>query len=576
MDQYQAPTDDIAAALRTAGISEVLALRTFADIDEGAVHDVLDGFGKLASEIIAPTDAIGDREGARLDVATGTVTVPDALGEAFRHYIDGGWQSIAAATSEGGGGFPGVVGTAVHEMFGSANMALSLNPMLTQSAVELLERWGDDAQRAMVLPHLIDGSWSGTMNLTEPDAGSDLGAVRTMAKPLGDGLWAITGTKIYITWGEHDLAENIIHLVLARTPDAPPGTRGISVFLVPKFRIEANGRPGGRNGVRCLSIEHKLGIHASPTCVLEFAEAEGQLVGPLMGGMNAMFSMMNPARLAVGVQGVSIAERAFQQARAHAGERRQGQAAGVTGPAPLIQHPDVQRMLLDIAATRDAMRLLTFATAVAGDLAHHHADADERAKHQRRADLLTPLAKAWCTDQGIRLASLALQVHGGMGFVEETGIAQRSRDARISTIYEGTNGIQAIDLVGRKISRDGGAAAGELFDEIERTLVEVAGSADLADAVAQLAATLADARAATAWVVEQSARDRAVVLAGACSYLDLISLAVAGDLLLRHAVGEGTVRAVRRAQFFAVELLRQRPAFGRITLGLMPLRDGID
>ena len=576
MDQYQAPIDDIAAALRTAGISEVLAVGTYEGIDEGAVHDVLDGFGKLASEIIAPTDVIGDREGARLDVATGTVTVPDALGEAFRHYVDGGWQSIAVAASEGGGGFPGVVGTAVHEMFGSANMALSLNPMLTQSAVELLERWGDDAQRAVVLPHLIDGSWSGTMNLTEPDAGSDLGAVRTTAKPLGDGVWAISGTKIFITWGEHELAENIIHLVLARTPDAPAGTRGISVFLVPKFRIGADGRPGDRNGVRCLSIEHKLGIHASPTCVLEFAEAEGQLVGPLMGGMNAMFSMMNPARLAVGVQGVSIAERAFQQARAHAGERRQGQAAGVTGPAPLIHHPDVQRMLLDIAATRDAMRLLTFATAVAGDLARHHADADERAKHQRRADLLTPLAKAWCTDQGIRLASLALQVHGGMGFVEETGIAQRSRDARITTIYEGTNGIQAIDLVGRKIRRDGGAAAGELFDEIERTVVAGAGSAELADVAAQLAATLGDARAATAWVVEQSARDRSVVLPGACSYLDLMSLAAAGDLLLRHAIGEGTARAVRRAQFFAVELLRQRPAFERITLGLLPLRDGID
>ena len=576
MDQYRAPIDDIAAAMHTAGIGEVLAMSQYADIDEGAVHDVLEGFGKVASEIIAPTDVIGDREGAHLDVATGTVTVPDALGDAFRHYVDGGWQSIAGPAEMGGGGFPTVVGTAVHEMFGSANMALSLNPMLTQSAVELLERWGDDTQKSMVLPHLVDGSWSGTMNLTEPDAGSDLGAVRTMATPNGDDTWAISGTKIFITWGEHELGENIIHLVLARTPHAPSGTRGISLFLVPKFHIGADGRPGERNRVRCLSIEHKLGIHASPTCVLEFAEAEGRLVGPLLGGMNAMFSMMNPARLSVGVQGVSIAERAFQQARSYADERRQGQAAGTTGAAQLIEHPDVQRMLLDIASTRDAMRLLTFATAIAADIARHHEDPEQRALHQRRTDLLTPLAKAWCTDEGIRLASLALQVHGGMGFVEETGIAQRYRDARIATIYEGTNGIQAIDLVGRKVSRDGGGAATELFDAIEPTVTAAAGSTELADAAAQLAAALVDARAATTWVVEQSARDRGVVLAGACSYLELLSLTVAGDLLLRHALDTGSVRAIRRAQFFAVEQLRQRPAFERITLGLLTLRDGLD
>jgi alkylation response protein AidB-like acyl-CoA dehydrogenase len=576
VDQYRAPVDDIAAAMRTAGLRDVLSLSQYAGIDESAVHDVLEGFGKVAAEIIAPTDVIGDREGARLDVATGTVTVPDALGEAYRHYVDGGWQSIAGPVEMGGGGFPTVLGTAVHEMFGSANMALSLNPMLTQSAVELLERWADDGQRAAVLPHLIDGSWSGTMNLTEPDAGSDLGAVRTSATPRGDGTWAISGTKIFITWGEHELAENIIHLVLARTPDAPAGIRGISLFLVPKFLIDGDGRPGERNTVRCLSIEHKLGIHASPTCVLEFSDARGELVGPLLGGMNAMFSMMNPARLSVGVQGVSIAERSFQQARSYAGERRQGQAAGVTGPAPLMEHPDVQRMLLDIATTRDAMRLLTFRTAMDGDLARHHDDPEKRARHQRRVDLLTPLAKAWCTDEGVRIASLALQIHGGMGFVEETGIAQRYRDARIAPIYEGTNGIQAIDLVGRKIGRDGGAAAAELFDDIDGFLSTATGVSELADVARELAATLADARAATAWVVEQSRVDRTLVLSGACSYLELMSLTVAGVLLLRHAIESGSVRAVRRAQFFAVEALRRRPAYERITLGLLALRDGID
>ena len=576
MDQYQAPIEEIDAAMRTAGIRQVLALPAYTGIDEGAVHDVLDGFGKLAAEIIAPTDVIGDREGARLDPATGIVTVPDALVEAFRHYVDGGWQSISGPVEMGGGGFPGVVGTAVHEMFGSANMALSLNPMLTQSAVELLERWGDDAQKAEVLPHLVDGSWSGTMNLTEPDAGSDLGAVRTTAVDRGDGTWSISGTKIFITWGEHDLAENIIHLVLARTPDAPAGTRGISLFLVPKFVIGADGLPGARNAVRCLSIEHKLGIHASPTCVIEFFEAQGKLVGPLLGGMNAMFSMMNPARLEVGVQGVSIGERAFQQARSYAAERLQGQAPGATTSSPIIEHPDVQRMLLDIAATRDAMRLLTYATAVAADLAHHHEDPEERARYQRRVDLLTPLAKAWCTDEGVRVASVALQVHGGMGFVEETGIAQRYRDARIAPIYEGTNGIQAIDLVGRKIGRDGGAAANELFDEIERSMATAVGNTELADVAAEVAAALADARAATAWIVEQSARDRTAVLAGACSFLELLSVTAVGELLLRHAMEVGSVRAIRRAQFFAIEALRSRPRLDQVRLGLLPLRDGID
>jgi len=588
MNQYHAPIDDIVTALHTAGIDEVLQLPPFADINAGAVRDVLDGFGKLAGEVVAPTDRIGDREGARLDAASGAVSVPQELADAYQQYVDGGWVGIGAPVEHGGGGFPKVVATAIHEMFGSANLALSLNPMLTQSAVELLERWGNARQTAIVLPRLIDGSWTGTMNLTEPDSGSDLGAVRATAVPTDDGRWTVNGTKIYITWGEHDLAGNIVHLVLARTPEAPAGTKGISLFLVPRFHIADDGQLGERNGVHCRGLEHKLGINASPTCVLEFVDAVGELVGPLHGGMNAMFSMMNPARLAVGVQGVSISEAAYQQARTYATERRQGRVAGIDGSAPIIEHPDVQRMLLDIASTRDAMRLLTYVTAIAGDLAGSHPDADERARFQRRADLLTPLAKSWPTDQGVRLASLSVQVHGGMGFIEETGIAQRYRDARIAPIYEGTNGIQAIDLVGRKIAQDAGAAAAELLDEVQQTVDAASLHGDLGEVAVQLAAALATARSATDWVVEHFGHDRTAVLGGACAYLDLLAVTVAGHLLVRQALrvaaapvldagsDAGTDRAVRRAQFFAVQHLLQHPSMGAVTVGTIRLRDGID
>jgi alkylation response protein AidB-like acyl-CoA dehydrogenase len=419
---------------------------------------------------------------------------------------------------------------------------------------------------------MVSGECSGTMMLTEPDSGSDLSTVRTRAVPGPNGRWLLSGTKIFITWGQHDLVRNIFHLVLARAPDAPPGIKGISLFLVPRDLEDETGRVVGPNAVRCVGLEHKLGIHASPTCVMELDGAEGELVGPLHGGMAAMFSMMNAARLGVGLQGVSIAEIALQQAAAFAQERRQGRRPGSAGPAMLVEHPDVQRMLVDIAATVDAARLVTYATAITTDLAEHAVDEQQRATARRRVELLTPIAKAWPTDQGVRVASLALQVHGGMGFVEETGIAQRYRDARIAPIYEGTNGIQAIDLVQRKVARDRGAAAGELLDDLTAEAALGAASPALARAAAVLDAALADAREATAWIVSSEADHTDDVLAGATEYLELLSLCVAGGLLLRRArldlaAASTASRSVARCEFFALHHVARRPTVATIRDG---------
>ena len=564
MNSYRGPVDDIVAALRTVGIGELLALPAFAEagIDLDSVGEVLSGFADLAGDVIAPTDRIGDLVGAGFDPATGAVTTAPEVAHAFEQYLKGGWTALSAPSESGGGGFPLVVATAVREMFGSANMALSLNPVLTQSAIEMLEQWADERQRSLYLSRLIDGTWTGTMNLTEPDAGSDLGEVRTTATPLDNGQWAINGTKIFITWGEHDLTENVIHLVLARVPDAPAGTKGISVFLVPKVLVDDNGVLQGRNGVRALSIEHKMGIHASPTCVMQFDDAIGELVGRPNGGMAAMFGMMNPARVAIGLQGVSIGERALQQARSYAAERRQG-AAGGTSPAPIIQHPDVRRMLVDIAATTRATRLLVYATSIAADLARNLGDEGARRAAQIRADLLTPLAKAYPTDEGVRLASLAIQIHGGMGFIEETGVAQRYRDVRIASIYEGTNGIQAIDLVGRKVARDNGEAITALLDDLTRVADRGAAVEPLRAAAGAVRAAIAAARDEAAWVVANFATRRDDVLAGATPFLRLVACTVAGALLLQQAIdatesdpeSANTRQIAAQLQFFAVDQL---------------------
>lgn len=564
MNSYTAPIDDIIAALRTVGISELLALPAFAEvgIDLASVREVLSGFADLAGEVIAPTDRIGDVVGAGFDPATGAVTTAPELAHAFEQYLKGGWTALSAPSESGGGGFPVVVATAVREMFGSANLALSLNPVLTQSAIEMLEQWADERQRRLYLARLIDGTWTGTMNLTEPDAGSDLGEVRTTARPLDNGQWAINGTKIFITWGEHDLTENVIHLVLARVPDAPPGTKGISVFLVPKVLVDDDGRLQGRNGVRALSIEHKMGIHASPTCVMQFDDAVGELVGHPNGGMAAMFGMMNPARVAIGLQGVSIGERALQQARSYAAERRQGAAGGVS-PAAIIEHPDVRRMLVDMTVSIRATRLLVYATSIAADLARRLDDESARRAAQIRADLLTPLAKAYPTDEGVRLASLAIQVHGGMGFIEETGIAQRYRDARIAPIYEGTNGIQAIDFVGRKVARDNGEALTALLDELSELAARGTAEPAVRAQAEAIQAAIDVARREAAWVVANFATHRDDVLAGATTFLRLVACAVAGSLLLRQVVeaidsspeDPATRQLVAQLQFYVVDQL---------------------
>jgi alkylation response protein AidB-like acyl-CoA dehydrogenase len=576
MNGYQVPIDRIMRAMQVAGVDEVLRLPPFEGLDRDAVRDVLQGFATLAEQVIAPTDREGDRHGAVLDHETGRVTVPASFHTAHAEFAKGGWTSLSAPSHVGGGGFPGVVATATQEMFASANLALSLNPVLTQSAIELLERWGDERQQGLYLRRLLDGVWTGTMNLTEPDAGSDVGAVRATAEPTGDGRWAISGTKIYITWGEHDLTENIVHLVLARVPGGAAGTKGISLFLVPKVLVDDEGHLLERNRVRCLSLEHKMGINASPTCVLEFDGAIGEMVGPVHGGMAAMFSMMNPARLAIGLEGTAVSERAYQQALTYARDRLQGRAPGSAGdgPSPIIDHPDVRRMLVSIAASVDACRLLTFTTAIAADMAKHHPDDEVRARAHRRVDLLTPIAKSFPTDQGVRNASLAVQVHGGMGFVEETGIAQRYRDVRITPIYEGTNGIQAIDLVGRKIARDRGVAMAELCDEIAGTVTLASRVPGLAVAAASLDRALGALREATDWVVAEGGAASVDVLAGATAYQELAGAVVAGHLLITQACG-GDVVDVARATVFAVEHLDRVSLLETVRLGAQTVAVGL-
>jgi len=443
--------------------------------------------------------------------------MPPGFKDAYRAYVDGGWGTLAGPTEYGGQGLPFTLATVVMEDLGSANMAFSLIMMLTPAAVEALKHHGSPELQRTWLPKLVSGEWNGTMNLTEPQAGSDVGALKTRAVPNGDGTYSIKGQKIFITFGEHDLTDNIVHLVLARLPDAPAGTRGISLFLVPKFRLGPDGVPAGPNDVRCVSIEHKMGIHASPTCVMSYGDHDdcvGWLIGEENGGMRAMFTMMNNARLNVGLQGVSIAERATQAAVAYAAERVQGVREG--RPARIIEHPDVRRMLLRMKALTQAARALTYYTAGLTDRATL-GDADAKA----RADLLTPLVKAYGTDVGVEVASLGVQVHGGMGFIEETGAAQHYRDARISPIYEGTNGIQAADLVGRKLGLEGGAVLDRLLADIRADAADEAQLAVLVDACGAVAAHIASA----------GPDDR---LAGSYPFLTMLSVAVAGWLMARQ------------------------------------------
>lgn len=460
MFPYSAPTKDMIFNVNTVGkMNDLQEMTPFSEATPDMVEAIIEEGGRQASEIAAPLNHSGDIEGSRVE--NGGVVTPTGFKEAYAHYVEAGWNGLMASTDYEGQGLPFLLAIAVQEAWASANMSLSLCPMLNHGSVEAITHHASDELKDIYLAKMVLGQWTGTMNLTEPQAGSDVGAVSSKAKPLSDGSYAVSGSKIFITFGDHDMAENIIHLVLARTPNAPAGTRGISMFLVPKFLVNDDGSLGADNNVRCVSVEHKLGIHASPTCVMSFGD-EGESVGWLVGeenkGMKNMFTMMNHARINVGLQGVAIAERATQHAVAYAKERVQGNAIGMdeAGPHAIIHHPDVRRMLMTMRAMTDGIRALTYLNASAVDHAHGSSELADKKKWQGLADLLTPITKSFCTDVGVEVSSLGVQVHGGMGFVEETGAAQFYRDARIAPIYEGTNGIQAMDLVGRKFSMDGG------------------------------------------------------------------------------------------------------------------------
>ena len=555
---YQPPVADMLFTMRHVGeLDEAVASGLYGDLSLDLVESVLDEAARFASDVIAPLNRVADRKGTPL--ADGRVTMPPGFREAYRAWWEAGWNALPGPSEFGGQGLPNLLAVACSEMWNAASMAFGLGPLLTVGAVEALHKHGSDELKARYLGKLVSGEWTGTMNLTEPQAGSDLAALRTRAERAGDGSYRITGTKIYITYGEHDLTDNIVHLVLARLPDAPAGTRGISLFLVPKVLPD-----GTANDLRCAGIEHKLGIHGSPTCTMAFGDgggATGWLIGEENRGLACMFTMMNSARLNVGIQGVAIAERAYQGALAYARERRQGRApsAAAGTSSPIVEHPDVQRMLLTMKAETAAARAICYRTAAAIDRSRLSSDPGERGRAEARASLLTPLAKAFSTDIAIEVASLGIQVHGGMGFVEETGAAQHLRDARILAIYEGTNGIQAIDLVTRKLPLDGGAAIRAEIAGMRAVVRRVASSrADALGATAARLRTAIDAldRATSFLLRAVSGNDPAPALAGATPYLRLFALASGGALLAdmasaAEADGPGQAARIALCRFFA-------------------------
>jgi alkylation response protein AidB-like acyl-CoA dehydrogenase len=572
---YSAPVDDIAFTLKhVAGLGDALSKGVLGDLGEDLVDAILQEAGRFATEQVAPLADIGDRQGAKL--ADGKVTTPDGWADLYRRWAEAGWNSLTAPEEFGGQNLPHMLNVAALEMWNSGSMAFALAPTLTMGAVEALVAHGSDDLKRTYLPKLVSGEWTGTMNLTEPHAGSDLGVLKTRAERNGDGTYRITGQKIYITYGEHDLTDNIIHLVLARLPDAPAGTRGISLFVVPKVLINPDGSLGAANDVRCAGVERKLGIHASPTCTMVYGDAGGALgwlVGEENRGLACMFTMMNNARLGVGLQGVAIAERAYQHALAYARERRQGRAPGAsgTGMSPIVEHPDVRRMLLTMVAQTRAARAICYLTAEALDRADREREPARRMEAAERAALLTPVAKAYSTDIGSEVASLGVQIHGGMGYVEETGAAQYLRDARIAAIYEGTNGIQAIDLVTRKLPLSGGETVRAAIERMRRTVERV--SASTAPALGhmgeRLRETVDSLERATAFMLGALGPRPGDALAGATPYLRLFGLAQGGVSLAEEALaslsGEdprGSLR-VATARFFAEHLAPEAAALER-------------
>ena len=568
MSTYKAPLADIDFVMnRMCGLPEILKLPQFSHIDPSMIPDVLAEAARFFEEKFAPLNAVGDQVGSvRND--DGTVTTPPGFKEAYKAYVEAGWGAMPFDAGFGGGGFPRAVTIAVQEMMNSSNMALTLAPMLTQGAIDALVLHGSEEQQMTYLPKMITGEWTGTMNLTEPDAGSDVGAVRTKAVKKDDGTYLISGTKIYITYGAHDMADNIVHLVLARTPDAPAGTKGISCFIVPDRFVNEDGTLGKKNDVTCVSIEHKMGIHASPTCVLSYGDnggAVGYLIGEENQGMTYMFTMMNQARLLVGMEGLGLGERAYQQSLEWSVDRKQGRAPGAPAgsPSPIVDHPDVKRMLATMKATNEAMRRLLYWNASFLDIAEHHPDAAERERAEDMVALLTPLSKGWGTDMGVELTGMAVQIHGGMGYIEETGVSQYYRDARITTIYEGTNGIQAIDLVGRKLGLKSGAVVLGLISEMRACDGTLARHSELAGVRESLSKALDTTERTTQWLLDH-AKNPLDVLSGATPYLRMLSTTVGGYLMAKSGVmallGNDLDSATRDARvattrFFCEQLL---------------------
>ena len=583
MSEYAAPLREMRFVLNEiADIDAVNALPGYGEATPDLVDAVLEEAGKMASEVLAPLNRVGDEQGSRLE--NGIVRTPDGFAEAHAQFVEAGWGGLAFDAEYGGQSLPWALSVPLNEMWASANMAYSLLPLLTQGGIDLIHHHGSDELKQIYLEKMVTGQWSGTMNLTEPQAGSDVGAVKTKAEPQGDGSYRITGNKIFITWGDHELAENIVHLVLARLPDAPGGTKGISCFIVPKFLVNDDGSLGARNDVRCVSLEHKLGIHASPTAVLSFGDeggAVGYLVGPENGGMRCMFTMMNNARFGVGLEGVSIAERAYQHALGYAQERVQGRTVGGPQGAAIIYHPDVRHMLMTMKSLTEASRAVAYYVGAQNDIAAHHADDAVRAAADDRVALLTPIVKAWSTDNGVDVASLGVQIHGGMGFIEETGAAQHYRDARIAPIYEGTNGIQALDLVGRKLPLSGGETVAAFFADIEAVENELAKAEGVQAAMAEkLTAARLALIEATNWFADSAADDPRAPGVGATNYLQMFGLVCGGWMMGKSAIAAARRLAdgdsdpafleakIATAHFYAEQMLPQVAALlGPVTAG---------
>ncbi|MBF0671910.1 MAG: acyl-CoA dehydrogenase [Salinibacterium sp.] len=564
MSDYRPPTSDAAFILEhVVGYNDIAAYPNYEHADLETVVDLLEQSGQFMAEVIAPTNRAGDLEGSKLQ-ADGTVKTPTGFKEAYNKLVESGWISLQFPEEFGGGGFPWLVGLAIQEQLLAANMGFGLGPLLTQGAIDALLHYGSPEQKQLFLPKMVSGEWTGTMNLTEPHAGSDVGALTTKAVPNDDGTYSISGQKIFISWGDHDLTENTIHLVLARTPGAPAGTKGISLFIVPKFNVDAEGNIGERNSVHTVSLEEKMGIHASPTCVLSYENAKGYLVGEENQGMRAMFVMMNSARISVGMQGLAVGERAYQAGLAYAKERIQGKAIGATQDSAIIDFPDVRRMLMTQKAYLSALRRIIYLNGIYMDKALYSPDATERARAEELAALLTPISKAFGTDLGNEITSLTVQIHGGMGFIEETGVAQYMRDIRIAAIYEGTNGIQAADFVGRKM----GVRSGQSFMEFIAQMREVeakleAAGEEFASIRTQLGRQFDVLQKTTGYMLQTGAGgDFSSVLSGSVPFLRQWSLVVGGWLMAESALAAAGLDDAKQAEsqlvqarFYAEQLL---------------------